>query len=400
MVSDSLRSPNAIPPRTSSNGLGNGYSLAAKRLSPSASVLKPVPESDWIAQSKKLHTNSMTTGPPGSDPPKDIGNDMIYQNKATWSSEKEKVTSSIFVEARTGADLMQIIFGPYDYMFGHPGKDIRSQLIAAFNAWLKVPEESLTVITKVVGMLHTASLLVDDVEDSSLLRRGVPVAHSIFGTAQTINSANYVYFVALQELQKLKNPRAIDIYTEELINLHRGQGMDLFWRDTLTCPSEDDYLEMQQARLSLILSSGKPPENPKSLIPLSLTYRDYVPLVNLIGLIFQIRDDLLNLSSSLYTQNKGLCEDLTEGKFSFPVIHSIRSDPSNLQLLNILKQRSNDDEVKRYAVTYMERTGSFEYCRKVLRDLMGRARGLVEVVDEGRGEGTGVRSILDLLGVE
>ncbi len=42
----------------------------------------------------------------------------------------------------------------------------------------------------------------------------------------------------------MKSPKAIDIYTDELINLHRGQGMDLFWRDTLTCPSEADYLEM------------------------------------------------------------------------------------------------------------------------------------------------------------
>ncbi len=159
MVSDSLRSPNAIPPRTSSSGLSNGYSSAAKGISPSNSILKPVPESDWIAQSKKLHTNSTTTGPPGSDPPKDIGNDMIYKNKAIWSAEKEKVMSSTLVGSRVVADPMQIIFGPYDYMFEHPGKDIRSQLIAGFNAWLKVPEESLAVITKVVGMLHTASLL-------------------------------------------------------------------------------------------------------------------------------------------------------------------------------------------------------------------------------------------------
>ena len=70
------------------------------------------------------------------------------------------------------------------------------------------------------------------------------MAHRIFGTAQTINSANYVYFGALRELLKLNNSRSIEIYTEELCNLHRGQGMDLFWRDTLTCPSEDDYLEM------------------------------------------------------------------------------------------------------------------------------------------------------------
>lgn len=102
----------------------------------------------------------------------------------------------------------------------------------AFNVWLKVPPESLSIISKVVAMLHTSSLLyvahhysgnwlltalgeyrVDDVEDDSLLRRGVPVAHKIFGIAQTINSANYVYFLALQELSKLNNPALITIYT-------------------------------------------------------------------------------------------------------------------------------------------------------------------------------------------
>jgi geranylgeranyl diphosphate synthase type 3 len=158
----------------------------------------------------------------------------------TWSPAKES-----------------ILLGPYTYLFSHPGKDIRAQLISAFNAWLCVPPAALEIITRVVGMLHTASLLVDDVEDSSLLRRGLPVAHSIFGTAQTINSANYVYFEALQELLKLdelkdgaegvsgrRRGEAVRIYTEELVNLHRGQGMDLFWRDTLTVPSEEDYLEM------------------------------------------------------------------------------------------------------------------------------------------------------------
>jgi geranylgeranyl diphosphate synthase type 3 len=177
-------------------------------------------------------TNPKSINPtiqPGSapDPNKYYKNDMAFHGKSSWSPEKES-----------------ILMGPYEYLFAQPGKDIRSQLIAAFNEWLEVPTESLEVITKVIGMLHTASLLVDDVEDSSTLRRGFPVAHSIFGIPQTINSANYVYFVALQELQKLKNPKAITIYTEELLNLHRGQGMDLFWRDTLTCPSEDDYLEM------------------------------------------------------------------------------------------------------------------------------------------------------------
>jgi len=309
---------------------------------------------------------------------RNVPEELIYQRDPTWSDDKEKV-----------------LLGPFDYMYGQPGKDIRSQLISSFNAWLQVPEQSLTVITKAVGMLHTASLLVDDVEDSSVLRRGVPVAHNIFGTAQTINSANYIYFCALQELLKLNNPEAIRIYTEELLNLHRGQGMDLFWRDTLTCPSEDDYLEMVGNktgglfRLAIKLMQAE-----------SRSGMDCVPLVNAIGLTYQILDDYKNLSDSTYTANKGLCEDLTEGKFSFPVIHSIRSDPSNLVLINILKQKTTDEEVKRYAMSYMEKTGSFSYTRRVLRGLTKKALALVDELDDEHGKGDGIRAILEKMKVD
>lgn len=152
-------------------------------------------------------------------------------------------------------------------------------MIEAFNLWLQVPEDDLKVITRVIEMLHSASLLyvyiirfshvwyityrIDDVEDDSILRRGVPAAHHIYGIPQTINCANYVYFLALSELTKLNKPNMIIIYTEELINLHRGQGkhlsfffkkkiksslsfqgMELFWRDTLTCPTEQEFLDM------------------------------------------------------------------------------------------------------------------------------------------------------------
>lgn len=288
--------------------------------------------------------------------------------------------------------------GPYDYLYSHPGKDIRAALIEAFNVFLKVPPASLKTITKVVGMLHTSSLLIDDVQDNSILRRGVPVAHNIFGTAQTINSANYVYFLAMQELQNLEHKEeAMHIFISELLNLHRGQGMDLYWRDTLTCPTEDDYLEMVQNktgglfRLAIKLMQAESPERGRI---------DCVPLVNLMGLVFQICDDYLNLHSTIYTKNKGMCEDLTEGKFSFPVIHSIRANPSNMQLINILKQKTQDEEVKRYAVKYMESTGSFEYTRKVVRELRVKTIHLLNELDGGSGKGLGISKILDRMDIE
>lgn len=236
---------------------------------------------------------------------------------------------------------------------------------------------------------------IDDVEDNSILRRGIPVAHNIFGTAQTINSANYVYFLALQEVQKLNNPAAINIFVNELLNLHRGQGMDLFWRDTLNCPTEDEYLEMVGNKTGGLFRLAV-----KLMQAESATGKDCVRLVNVLGLIFQICDDYLNLCNTTYTQNKGMCEDLTEGKFSFPIIHSIRSNPGSHQLISILKQKTTDEEVKRYAVQYMESTGSFEHCRVVVKGYREQALRLIDEIDatpskNGAGDGSLVRAVLN-----
>lgn len=373
-----------IPPRTSSTGhrasISLGHpprpaagpaNLANSLAAPKPPNHNPNPNPGPSPAGPSVFRDMQPAAPP--DPARYAHEDLDFTRRQTWSDDKEKV-----------------VCGPFDYLFAHPGKDFRAELINAFDAWLDVPPASLDIITRVVGMLHTASLLVDDVEDSSSLRRGLPVAHNIFGVAQTINSANYIYFCALRELQRLGNPAAVDVYAHELLHLHRGQGMDLFWRDTLTCPTEEDYLEMVGNKTGGLFRLGV-----KLMQAESAPHADCTPLVNLIGLIFQVRDDYMNLSSPEYSHNKGLCEDLTEGKFSFPVIHAIRSDPSNLQLLNILGQKTADLEVKRYAVAYMERTGSFEYTRRVVDVLITRARALVEEIDAGRGRAKGLLKILD-----
>ncbi|CAN6614941.1 geranylgeranyl pyrophosphate synthase Bts1p [Trichomonascus vanleenenianus] len=275
----------------------------------------------------------------------------------TWTDRQEK-----------------IIRGPYSYLRKVPGKDFRPQMIAAFNSLLKVDEEKLTLISSVIEMLHTSSLLIDDVEDNAELRRGYPVAHSVFGAPQTINSANYVYFVALQEGLKLNHPEVITIFTEELMNLHRGQGLDLYWRETLECPTEDEYLIMVMNKTGGLYRLAV-----RLMQAISDTGLDLIPLANLFGIVYQIQDDYLNLQSAKYTTNKGYCEDLTEGKFSFPIIHSIRADPSNKEILNILKQKTTDSTLKQYAVNYMaEVTKSFDYSIKTISHYEVQCRAIID----------------------
>ncbi|PYI03146.1 terpenoid synthase [Aspergillus sclerotiicarbonarius CBS 121057] len=285
-----------------------------------------------------------------------------------------------------------IVRGPLDYLLKSPGKDIRRKFIHAFNEWLRIPEDKLAIITEIVGLLHTASLLIDDIQDSSKLRRGLPVAHRIFGIAQTINSANYAYFLAQERIRELNHPEAYEIFTEELLRLHRGQGMDLYWRDCLSCPTEDEYIEMIANKTGGLFRLAI-----KLMQLESETKSDVIELADLLGVIFQIRDDYQNLQSGLYTKNKGFCEDLTEGKFSFLIIHSIHSNPNNQHLLNILRQRSEDESVKKYAVEYIQSTGSFEYCRERLAGLLDEADSLVKELEREAGPSKGIYDILNFL---
>ncbi|KAL6234063.1 hypothetical protein BDW75DRAFT_251662 [Aspergillus navahoensis] len=286
----------------------------------------------------------------------------------------------------------RIIRAPLEYLLSSGGKKIRHQLMLAFNEWLRVPPEKAEIISDIVNLLHTASLLVDDIQDSSKLRRGKPVAHSIFGVAQTINSANYTYFLAQQKLSSLQSSCANDIFVEELLNLHRGQGMELYWRDTLTCPTEEQYISMVLDKTGGLFRLAV-----KLMQLESGQTCDCLPLTNTLGAIFQIRDDILNLKASDYVKNKGFCEDITEGKFSFPIIHSIRSDLNNKQLLNILRQRSDDDSLKAYAVNYITSTGSFNYSSEKLRSLIAEAEVMVAALDAQMGRSTGMWEFLELL---
>mmetsp|Transcript_6948 Transcript_6948/g.15739 ORF Transcript_6948/g.15739 Transcript_6948/m.15739 type:complete len:311 (-) Transcript_6948:9-941(-) len=253
----------------------------------------------------------------------------------------------------------------FRYVNSMPGKNVRGKMIDCFQLWLAIDESStpkvLDSVKEIIGDLHNASLMVDDIEDNSKLRRGIPVAHSIFGVATTINTANYAYFLALEKCHALQNPQAMTIFVGELLNLHRGQGHDILWREDGRCPTEEEYLKMVQDktgglfRLAVGLMQAFATTNVTT---------DFTALVNNLAVYFQIRDDFINLVDEEYMKSKSFCEDLTEGKFSFPVIHCIRNSPGDHRLSSILKQRTDDTDVKRYAQQIMVESGSLEYTKE------------------------------------
>ncbi|KAK0398298.1 hypothetical protein QR680_002519 [Steinernema hermaphroditum] len=248
-----------------------------------------------------------------------------------------------------------VLLAPFYYIRRMPGKQIRSELSKAFNHWLRIEESKLSTIMELVEMLHNASLMIDDIEDNSVLRRGLPVTHNIYGVPATINAANYVYFMALSKCVQLGHPRAIEIFSEKMLELHRGQGKELHWRDTHTCPTETEYENMVKQKTGGLFSLAV------QLMQLfSKHTTDFTDLVNNLAVYFQIRDDYINLTSADYAKQKSFAEDLTEGKFSHPIISALTSiRDANDEILAILRQRTTDNEVKKYCISLIKDRGGF-----------------------------------------
>ena len=93
-------------------------------------------------KSHSAHTTPARASTSGLATLEEVNNVPSYLSGQTWSLENENV-----------------LLGPYQHLSNQPGKGIREQLMTAFNAWLNVSKENLAIISKVVELLHTASLL-------------------------------------------------------------------------------------------------------------------------------------------------------------------------------------------------------------------------------------------------
>ncbi|KAL8929201.1 MAG: hypothetical protein Q9208_001284 [Pyrenodesmia sp. 3 TL-2023] len=308
------------------------------------------------------------------------------------------------------ADLSdKVVLEPYRYLTSLPSKGFRDQAIDSLNTWLKVPTKSAKMIKKVVKMLHSASLMLDDLEDGSPLRRGKLSTHNIYGAAQTINSATYQYTQATGMAAELSNPLCFRIFIEEIQQLYVGQSYDLYWTHNAVCPSLSEYLKMVDKKtggLFRMLTRLMVAESPVGdKVP-----EDDLNLFScLIGRFFQIRDDYKNLASADYAKQKGFAEDLDEGKYSFTLIHCIKtldSDPKlageAMQLRAFLMKRRSEaklsHEAKREVLATLKKTKSLDYTLRVLGELHGELeKGVANLEGKFGEENLSFQMMLEML---
>ncbi|KAI0521300.1 geranylgeranyl pyrophosphate synthase [Xylaria bambusicola] len=288
------------------------------------------------------------------------------------------------------------INAPVNYIASMPSKGVRSALIDALNTWLHVPPATIKTITSVVDMLHNASLILDDLQDNSPLRRGFPAAHIIFGQPQSINSATFMFVRAVGEVAQSLCPAALTAVLEELEGLYLGQSWDLYWKHNLAFPSEAEYINMIDHKTGGMFRMLLRIMQAESVIggtPMALPL-DFERLTLLFGRFFQIRDDYMNFGD--YATQKGLCEDLDEGKFSYPIVHCLSNHPEYRgHILGVFRQRPTTatstafqltKECKEYLTTCLRKCGAFEKTLDCLREVESELELEIDRLEQLTGE--------------
>ncbi|KAI1874890.1 uncharacterized protein JN550_002319 [Neoarthrinium moseri] len=350
-----------------------GLGSVSSSFSEESSVCGPVPSSSVTTISEPVAKDCLTIWP-------------SKETQSQWPARRTRVVNS-----------------PYEYIATMPSKGVREKLIDALNIWFDCPEETVSTIKSVISMLHNSSLILDDFQDNSPLRRSKPSTHTVFGPAQSINSAAYIIIRAMSKIQSFSEPSCVIKATNMILTLFEGQAVDLSWTFNETCPSMQDYILMVDDKTGTLFKLAGYLLATHARVDWSEgTITAIDALLSLFGQYFQIRDDYQNLVSTEYTSQKGFCEDLDEGKYSITLIHALQNDSGGLLLRNMISTRRVQGKLtiqqKALMLDRIRSCGSLEWTVSLLSDIHQRAIADIGLLEKDIGRvNYELRSLVEML---
>ena len=239
-----------------------------------------------------------------------------------------------------------ILLEPVTYYKTQKGKNIRKLLCDFFGRLLGVNEENINLINMVTNDIHNASLVIDDIEDNSLLRRNMPCAHIKYGIPLSLNAGYYSIFKSLVEVSKEFKQEANNKIIEYIYYIHEGQGMDIYYTQQKVIPSIVDYEKMMiyKTGYAFIMNLELLMDKATNIIMKKNIEKLKNSLI-LFSLFFQIRDDYINLTDVDYWKTKGFCQDFDEEKISYLITH-FKTINAEVNVVEMMQDKSREGKIK------------------------------------------------------
>ena len=284
-----------------------------------------------------------------------------------------------------------------------PGKLLRPQLVLlACRAAGGDPQRALPLAAG-IQLIHDFSLIHDDIEDNSDMRRGRPTVWKLWGLPQGINTGDGMFVVAHMALHQLAQAGvpaevALEIlkrFDQTIVTICEGQFLDLSFEGNLAI-SEADYLAMISRKTAALIAAasglgaivgGADAASAKAMFEYGEN----------LGLAFQVQDDVLGIWGDPELTGKPFAADLYRRKLSLPVIHALHTADQRDSLAELYSQPEIGDKQVRQLLDILDQSGARGYTEGVAEHYHQQALAALDEAQGDRGTLAEIRTITERL---
>ncbi len=262
-----------------------------------------------------------------------------------------------------------------EYIINSGGKRLRPILVLLSAGLFGKVEEHHHQLAAVVELIHTSTLLHDDVVDESSKRRGQSTANALFGNAASVLVGDFVYSRTFQMMVAVKNMRVMEVLSNATNVIAEGEVLQLLNVNNADI-SDEDYLRVihyktaklfeAATQLGAIISKASP-EDEKALTQYGMH----------LGTAFQLIDDILDLNGNSEEIGKNLGDDLAEGKPTLPLLYAMRnSDAEQSQLIRNAIEHGGLDHLSQVIAAVVD-SGALEHVKKLAEIEADKCRAVI-----------------------
>jgi geranylgeranyl pyrophosphate synthase len=256
------------------------------------------------------------------------------------------------------------------------GKRLRPALVLFSTKFHPADPDKTISLAASVEMLHTATLVHDDMIDNSLVRRGNPTLNATWNRGATVLAGDFLFALAASLATEAENVRVMSIFAQSLMTICSGELRQIF-NSQGRLPTREEYdqriysktasLFAASAEAGAVLSGAPEPE--------IQALREYG---RTLGMAFQIVDDVLDFVGDERELGKPVGSDLRQGIVTLPVLYFHEMHPADDMLIKVLNDPA-EEEVRAVVATIQE-SGAVESALDEARTFAQRSQESLQVL--------------------
>ena len=252
----------------------------------------------------------------------------------------------------------------YDYIFDNSGKKVRASISLISSYGMNQNQQNRLKLAAIIELLHTATLVHDDIIDNSDLRRGRTTVNVAWSNSHGVLIGDFIYFKAFMLMNEIGNLKVIEELSAATNKIAEGELMQLANKNNL------DTSLHQLKKISYYKTGRLFEASAKSAAILSGKSISFIENISkaskLIGIVFQVRDDLLDYGISKGNSGKPEMQDILDGKITYPFYYALKNS-SKKDSSKILKKLRNNDFSLKDISDFVSSSNAFNKCNSLIQ---------------------------------